>query len=207
MDKTPTPWEKQREKMRLKLEDPEWRAAQRKKKQAANERARDKRRAQLASPEYQEKMKAKARERTAKAVEKAREKASTPPARKTIAPRTSTRGLKGRTPTADERRFLALVGAMPCIACKLHGKHSPEASPHHIYGRTVPDAHKFVIPLCKWHHQYAAPADIRFQMPWLVPVHADGKTGGKAAFIKHNADEATLHQMVIDEINISNILC
>ncbi|WP_438306028.1 Ref family recombination enhancement nuclease (plasmid) [Raoultella ornithinolytica] len=206
MSDVSTPWGKQREKMRQKLEDPEWRAAQRQKQQAANERARDKRRAQLASPEYQQKLKEKAREQTAKRIAKAREQASKPPARKTPSPRTSTRGLKGRPPTADERRFLALVGAMPCIACKLHGKHSPEASPHHIYGRSIADAHKCVIPLCKWHHQCAAPIAIRLQFPWLVPVHADGKIGGKSAFMEHNADEATLLQMVIDEIIISNIL-
>ncbi|EKP7001564.1 recombinase, partial [Escherichia coli] len=54
---------------------------------------------------------------------------------------------------------------------------------------------------CKWHHQYAAPAEVREQYPWLVPVHADGKIGGKADFMRHNADEMTLYQMAIELIN------
>ncbi|TFY30594.1 Ref family recombination enhancement nuclease [Escherichia coli] len=60
---------------------------------------------------------------------------------------------------------------------------------------------KYVLPLCKWHHQYAAPAEVREQYPWLVPVHADGKIGGKADFIRHNADEMALYQMAIELIN------
>ncbi|EFN4739630.1 recombinase, partial [Escherichia coli] len=93
------------------------------------------------------------------------------------------------------------IGTLPCIACHIHGQHSPVVSLHHIFGRTAENAHKYVLPLCKWHHQYAAPAEVRDQYPWLVPVHADGKIGGKADFMRHNADEMTLYLMAIELIN------
>ncbi|WP_338296883.1 Ref family recombination enhancement nuclease, partial [Escherichia coli] len=102
-----------------------------------------------------------------------KEKAVSAPSKKT---RTS-RGLKGRSLTADERRIQTAIGTLPCIACHIHGQHSPVVSLHHIFGRTAENAHKYVLPLCKWHHQYAAPAEVREQYPWLVPVHADGKIG------------------------------
>ncbi len=35
------------------------------------------------------------------------------------------------------------------------------------------------LPLCRWHHQHAAPAEVRAKYPRLVPVHADGVVGGK----------------------------
>ncbi|EOT5692103.1 Ref family recombination enhancement nuclease [Escherichia coli] len=126
-----------------------------------------------------------------------KEKAVSAPSKKT---RTS-RGLKGRSLTADERRIQTAIGTLPCIACHIHGQHSPVVSLHHIFGRTAENAHKYVLPLCKWHHQYAAPAEVREQYPWLVPVHADGKIGGKADFIRHNADEMALYQMAIEMIN------
>uniref|UniRef100_UPI0039929942 Ref family recombination enhancement nuclease n=1 Tax=Salmonella sp. TaxID=599 RepID=UPI0039929942 len=30
---------------------------------------------------------------------------------------------------------------------------------HHTSGERAENAHKYVLPLCKWHHQYAAPAE------------------------------------------------
>jgi hypothetical protein len=78
------------------------------------------------------------------------------------------------------------MGKLPCIACWRHGKIQPVISLHHIEGRTAPDAHKKQLPLCCWHHQLAAPPEIRAIYPWLVPVHADGKIGGKAEFERLN---------------------
>lgn len=102
------------------------------------------------------------------------------------------RGNKGRTPTAAERRIMDKLGALPCIACLIHGKVSPLISLHHIDGRTAPDAHAHVLPLCNFHHQHAAPADIREQYPWLLPVHADGNVGGPAEFEKANGTQLDL---------------
>ena len=64
----------------------------------------------------------------------------------------TTRGLKGRTPTAAERAFMEQAGAIPCLACMIDGRHNPHVSLHHIDGRTKPGAHLLVIPLCAPHH-------------------------------------------------------
>lgn len=84
------------------------------------------------------------------------------------------------------------LGKLPCIACLQHGKESPIISLHHIDGRTKPGAHLLQIPLCDYHHQHAAPDTVRTEFPWLVPVHADGITGGKAEFTKYNGTEKEL---------------
>ncbi|WP_244428802.1 Ref family recombination enhancement nuclease, partial [Escherichia coli] len=46
----------------------------------------------------------------------------------------TSRGLKGRSLTADERRIQTAIGTLPCIACHIHGQHSPVVSLHHIFG-------------------------------------------------------------------------
>lgn len=62
-------------------------------------------------------------------------------------------GLKGRTPTAEERRFMDLAGKVPCMACTIDGRTNHAISLHHIDGRTKPGAHMLVLPLCAPHHQ------------------------------------------------------
>lgn len=63
------------------------------------------------------------------------------------------RGMKGRPPTADEKRFMDQIGALPCIACLKDGWTNHEISLHHIDGRTKRGAHFLVLPLCGPHHQ------------------------------------------------------
>ena len=61
--------------------------------------------------------------------------------------------MNGRTPTKDERRWLAAITELGCIVClREHGKATP-ASPHHIDGSQKPGAHRNTIPLCWAHHQ------------------------------------------------------
>lgn len=62
--------------------------------------------------------------------------------------------MKGRTPTAAEKAHMALVGAMPCIACEKEGYYNDYISLHHVYGRTKLGAHFDVLPLCSGHHQH-----------------------------------------------------
>lgn len=62
-------------------------------------------------------------------------------------------GLKGRTPTAAERRFMDQAGAVPCLACEKDGRINHAISLHHVDGRTKPGAHYRVLPLCAPHHQ------------------------------------------------------
>lgn len=63
------------------------------------------------------------------------------------------RGMKGRAPTADERRVMDAIGSLPCIACMKDGHVNPVISLHHIDGRTALGAHALVLPLCGPHHQ------------------------------------------------------
>lgn len=63
------------------------------------------------------------------------------------------RGMKGRPPAADEKRFMDQMGALPCIACLKDGRTNHTISLHHIDGRTKPGAHFLVLPLCGPHHQ------------------------------------------------------
>lgn len=61
--------------------------------------------------------------------------------------------MKGRTPTAAERRIMDKIGGLGCIACLKDGITNPFISLHHIDGRTKPGAHLLVLPLCAQHHQ------------------------------------------------------
>ncbi|HFU2857299.1 TPA: Ref family recombination enhancement nuclease [Enterobacter cloacae] len=114
--------------------------------------------------------------------------------------KTSTRGLKGRTPLADERSLADKLAALPCIACQQHGKHSPIVSLHHMHGRTSLDAHKKQLPLCTWHHQELAPASVRRRYPWLIPIHAAGIHGGKTEWQRLNGQQEDLYLMCLEQI-------
>lgn len=61
--------------------------------------------------------------------------------------------MKGRTPTAEEKRWMDKAGQVGCIACRQLGVYQPEVSLHHIDGRTKSGAHLRTIPLCGAHHQ------------------------------------------------------
>lgn len=61
--------------------------------------------------------------------------------------------MKGKTPTAAEKRFHDRLAQLGCIACYLDGRFNEQVSIHHIDGRTKPGAHMKVLPLCGAHHQ------------------------------------------------------
>lgn len=61
--------------------------------------------------------------------------------------------MKGRTPTKAERELHHAIAGLGCIACHIDGRENPFVAIHHIDGRTKPDAHKKVLPLCGPHHQ------------------------------------------------------
>lgn len=73
--------------------------------------------------------------------------------------------MKGKTPSAAEKRFHAALASLGCIACRLDGRHNPIVSIHHIDGRTRPGAHLRVLPLCAGHHQDGT------GIPGLIAVH------------------------------------
>jgi len=185
--------QRQRERHAAKLADPEFRQQQYAKQKASSSRMLAKQIEKRNSPEWIAQQKTKAAKRAVSASERLKEKKPAPvAAKRQTRASTSGRGLKGRTPTAAERVVMDALGKLPCIACLQHGKESLLISLHHIEGRTKPGAHLLQIPLCDHHHQHAAPAAIRADFPWLVPVHADGITGGKAEFSRHNGTESEL---------------
>jgi hypothetical protein len=185
--------QRQREKHAAKLADPEFRQQQYAKQKATSSRMIARQIEKRNSPEWIAEQRAKAVKRAVSASERLKEKKSAPvtPKRQARAS-ASGRGLKGRTPTAAERIVMDALGKLPCIACLQHGKESPLISLHHIDGRTKTGAHLLQLPLCDPHHQHAAPLHVRTEFPWLVPVHADGITGGKAEFSRHNGTEQEL---------------
>lgn len=73
--------------------------------------------------------------------------------------------MKGRTPTAEERRWMDKAGQVGCLACLQLGLHTPHVSLHHIDGRTKDGAHLRTIPLCYAHHQGGE------GQGWFVSVH------------------------------------
>lgn len=61
--------------------------------------------------------------------------------------------MKGRTPTAEEKRWMSEISEFGCCVCKkFFGVTSPPEI-HHIGGKTKPDAHFNTIPLCYQHHR------------------------------------------------------
>ncbi|NIE72768.1 recombinase [Pantoea sp. Acro-807] len=199
--------QRQREKQAAKQADPEYRQQQYDKQQASASRMIARQIERRNSPEWKAEQRVKALKRAVSASERLKEKK---PARITAKPRTrasaSGKGLKGRTPTAAERVVMDALGKLPCIACLQHGKESPRISLHHIDGRTKPGAHLLQIPLCVYHHQHAAPENVRAEFPWLVPVHADGITGGKAEFTRHNGSEMQLMAKAYSLASIGHLL-
>lgn len=172
--------ERQRERAKAKMADPAYQQHQKEKRQAAAERQRERQR------------------------DKRREAALKPKSPLIAGPRKKTsRGLKGRTPTAAEKRVMDALARLPCVACSLHGQFQPVISLHHIDGRIKPGAHSRVLPICSWHHQEAAPQEVRELFPWLVPVHACGSVGGKAMFKALNASEEELLQLAYEQAGLT----
>lgn len=73
--------------------------------------------------------------------------------------------MKGRTPTKAEKQLHDRIASLGCIACLLDGRRNYHVSIHHIAGRTRPEAHLQVLPLCAGHHQDGTGA------PGLIAVH------------------------------------
>lgn len=72
---------------------------------------------------------------------------------RTVAKMTS-KGMKGRAPSAAERKFMDAIASLGCLACRKDGVTNAFISLHHIAGRTAPGAHFQVLPLCAEHHQH-----------------------------------------------------
>jgi hypothetical protein len=98
--------------------------------------------------------------------------------------------MKGRSPTAEEKRYLSAVADLGCIVCHLHYGQTTPAEIHHIDGKTKPGAHFQVLPLC-WLHHRSGRDD--FVGASRHSVHA---RGGKRAFEARYGTEAELLEKV-----------
>lgn len=178
-------WERQI----AKQNDPDEIEKRQRKQQEASARALARQQAKQNDPEFQKKKIERAKIQQEKAREKARSK---PPAAKTTkrpVKKVVSKGLKGRSPTVAERQVMDKIGSLPCLACLLKGRVRPLVSLHHMDGRTKPHAHAMVLPLCAEHHDTPAEKAVIEQYPDLLPYHARGNVGGKAAWRRHNGDE------------------
>lgn len=85
--------------------------------------------------------------------------------------------MKGRNPTADERRHMAAVRELGCIACINQGFIRPyEVAPeytviHHVEGRTKPGAHFKVLPLCDTHHSRYKVEGLHYNLTTWEAIH------------------------------------
>lgn len=61
--------------------------------------------------------------------------------------------MKGSTPTKADKQLWHDMAGLGCVACRKDGIENPFVSIHHIAGRTIPGAHRLVLPLCAGHHQ------------------------------------------------------
>jgi|TARA_R110000787_G_scaffold26456_1_gene73952 hypothetical protein len=61
--------------------------------------------------------------------------------------------MKGRTPTVKEKKHMSDVAELGCIVCRINGFPNSPAEIHHVDGRTKPDAHYKILPLCYYHHR------------------------------------------------------
>ena len=77
----------------------------------------------------------------------------------------SSKCMKGKSVTAEQKRYHDALASLGCIACRLDGNHQPVVSIHHIDGRTKSHAHWLVLPLCAGHHQDGT------GVPGLIAVH------------------------------------
>lgn len=157
---------------------------QREKQKQSMERARAKQIAKMNDPEERQK-------RFKKQLQQQERQKAKPVAKKPTK-KIASKGLKGRTPTAEERRIMDAIGRLPCIACWLHGRENPVISLHHVFGRVGERAHAYVLPLCCYHHDTLLEAEKRAQYPDMIPIHAKGKYGGKAQWKIHNGTDIEL---------------
>ncbi len=194
--------ERARANQLAKMNDPVWRAAQAEKQNQRQSQARIRALAKANTPEARAE-----RDRKAKAKLENQSLASivkSAPARRKLGSGfgqksdqiKSSKGLKGRTPTAAEAKMADKLGTLPCICCSVLKERGlitanlendgqfNNVSLHHSDGRTKPKAHFKQLPLCAYHHDVPIPKELQShpEYKYLVPVHSKGNWGGKAAF-------------------------
>jgi len=103
--------------------------------------------------------------------------------------------MKGKTLTKAEKQLHNDLRNIGCSLCRFvygvdmdAGNVESVTAIHHLEGKTKPNAHRVVIPLCDLHHQYGSK-----EQP---SIHANGSVGGKADFKRvHGVTEYELLEM------------
>ncbi len=199
--------ERQRQRQRDKQADPDYRASKLEQQQRQQERQRERQIEKLSNPEYIERMKQNKAASIKRSI--AKQKAKPPAALKsdTKKPVSSrkpspikSKGLKGRTPTALERKLMDKIGALPCAACSAMGKDNTLIALHHVDGRVKEFAHAKVLPLCAYHHDVPLTPEEREIHGDMFPVHAKGSYGGKKAFENEYGTQEYLLSVVYELI-------
>ena len=102
--------------------------------------------------------------------------------------------MKGRAPTADEKRHMDAVGQIGCIVCLLYLAEQSPCSIHHVDGRTKKGAHFKVLGLCAKHHDAGERNDFYVSRhPW------------KAEFQRRYGTEEYLMEMTNKLIGDGNV--
>lgn len=241
--------ERAREKQQAKQADPEWRQEQRDKQRATQERQQAKALAKRNDPVFQQQERDKAQAKRDTAAQKQRDQYEDPAWQEeqrqkqvsslhdvieksktdkvnhnrmivgNSAASRKSRGLIGRTPTADEKRKADKLGALPCICCSLlvhkklihavpeNNSQSNFVSLHHIDGRTKELAHYKQLPLCGYHHDVTIDKELQVhpEYKYLIPIHEKGSNwGGKRKWSNQFGSEKELLAVcysLIDELD------
>lgn len=98
--------------------------------------------------------------------------------------------MKGRAPNAAEQRHLDRVVALGCIPCRDFFDAESDAEVHHIDGKTKPNAHKQIIPLCARHH--------RIPGEGYATRHGPGKNAGIVPFERAYGSEKDMLERVYE---------
>ncbi len=182
--------ERTRQRQLEKQASPEYRAKQLDKQRQAQERRQTNWIAN--KPKLVEKAQAQAKAQREKAIAKAKSTISAYPSYRAI----KSKGMVGKTRTKSDINLHDKLGQLGCICCINLGLIQPYSgslvSIHHIRGRTAPEAHKYVLPLCAWHHDTPLCAREGQNHPGVFPLHAKGSEGGKVKWERFHGTQMDL---------------
>lgn len=90
--------------------------------------------------------------------------------------------MNGRTPNAEEKRWMGAVADLGCIVCLLYeGEYTP-AEVHHIDGSRKPGCHLKTIGLCCRHHRVPDNG----KAPRWVSRHGNGRKAFEREYVSED---------------------
>ncbi len=100
--------------------------------------------------------------------------------------------MKGRTPNKAEKQHMDRVSQLGCIVCRQQGKGRVPCEIHHVDGKTKPDAHFKVLPLCFEHHRMGSDKEPISRHPY------------KARFVATYGTESDLLELVVKLLDLDD---